>query len=121
MKGAVFNPADFNNIKQERTGDAMKTIEIYEPPLCCPTGVCGPAPDPALVSLQDTILKLKKDGCVVERIAINQQPVRFMDNQLVKDIITAEGKESLPITLVDGKPMMKGRYPTYEELVKEVM
>ena len=121
MKGTVFNLADFNNIKQERTGVAMKTIEIYEPPLCCPTGVCGPAPDPALVAMQDTILKLKKDGCVVERIAINQQPVRFMNNQLVKDIITAEGKESLPITLVDGKTMMKGRYPTYEELVKEVM
>jgi len=99
----------------------MKTIEIYEPPLCCPTGVCGPAPDPALVALQDTVLKLKKDGCVVERIAINQQPEKFMNNPVIKDIITAEGRESLPITIVDGTLFMKGRYPAYEELCREML
>ena len=99
----------------------MQTIEIYEPPLCCPTGVCGPAPDPALVALQDTVLKLKKDGCVVERIAINQQPEKFMNNPVIKDIITAEGRESLPITIVDGTLFMKGRYPAYEELCREML
>lgn len=54
----------------------MKTIEIYEPPLCCPTGLCGPAPDPELAVLMDTVIELKKEGHSVERIAINQQPMR---------------------------------------------
>lgn len=99
----------------------MKKIEFYEPPLCCPTGVCGPAPDPNLLTLQDTTLRLKKDGNDVERIAINQQPKRFMDNPLIKNILTAEGKESLPITIIDGKLFLKGRYPTYEELNKEML
>jgi hypothetical protein len=97
----------------------MKIIEIYEPPLCCPTGVCGPAPDPDLAALQEMILMLKKDGHSVERIAINQQPMRFMNNPIVKEILNSEGKVSLPITLVGGKMVLKGRYPKYEELLKE--
>lgn len=97
----------------------MKIIEIYEPPLCCPTGVCGPAPDPNLAALQEMILKLKKAGHSVERIAINQQPSRFMNNPLIKGILNSEGKESLPITLIEGKLAVKGRYPKYEELLKE--
>ena len=40
----------------------MRKLEIYEPPLCCPTGVCGPAPDPALAELQENILRWKKEG-----------------------------------------------------------
>jgi len=99
----------------------MKIIEIYEPPMCCPTGVCGPAPDPNLAALQEVILKLKKDGYSVERIAINQQPMRFMSNPLVKKVINHEGKKSLPITLIGGKMILKGRYPKYEELIEEVI
>jgi len=99
----------------------MKIIEIYEPPLCCPTGVCGPAPDPELAALQDAVMKLKKEGYSVERIAINQQPMRVMSNAVVKAILISEGKESLPITLIEGKLVIKGRYPKYEELLKEVI
>jgi hypothetical protein len=98
----------------------MKTVEIYEPPMCCPTGVCGPAPDPELAALQEVVLKLKKGGYAVERIAINQQPARFMGNPLVKKILNSEGKEALPITLIGAKVIAKGRYPNYEELLKEV-
>ena len=98
----------------------MKTIEIYEPPMCCPTGVCGPAPDPELAVLQEAIMKLKKNGHSVERIAINQQPARFMSNSLVKKTVNSEGKKSLPITIIGDKLILKGRYPKYEELLKEV-
>lgn len=38
----------------------MGKLEIYEPSPCCPTGVCGPAPDPALAVLQENILRWKK-------------------------------------------------------------
>ena len=97
----------------------MKIIEIFEPPLCCPTGVCGPAPDPELIALQEVVMKLKKDGHAVERIALNQQPMRVMNNPVVKAILLSEGKDSLPITLVQGKMVIKGRYPKYEELLKK--
>lgn len=94
----------------------MRKLEIYEPPLCCPTGVCGPAPDPALAKLQENILRWKKEGIEVERLAINQAPQRFMANSTVVDLLTREGQEVLPISLLDGKVVCKGKYPA-DELV----
>lgn len=97
----------------------MKKLEIYEPSLCCPTGVCGPAPDPALAALQENILRWKKAGIAVERLAINQVPQRFMANPAVVDLLTREGQEVLPISLLDGKIICKGKYPTDELVVEE--
>ncbi len=94
----------------------MKKLEIYEPPLCCPTGVCGPAPDPALSALQENILRWKKEGIDVERIAINQAPQRFMANRIVVDLLTREGQEVLPLALLDGVVISKGKYPAYEQI-----
>ncbi len=95
----------------------MRKLEIYEPPLCCPTGVCGPAPDPALAVLQENILRWKKAGIAVERIAINQAPQRFMANSTVVDLLTREGQEVLPVTLLDGVVVCKGKYPAYGQIV----
>jgi hypothetical protein len=94
----------------------LKKLEIFEPPLCCPTGVCGPAPDPALMTLQEDILRWKKEGVEVERIAINQAPQRFMANATVVDLLTREGQEVLPLALLDGVVVSKGKYPAYEQI-----
>lgn len=94
----------------------MRKLEIYEPPLCCPTGVCGPAPDPALAVLQENIARWKKIGIAVERLAINQVPQRFMANPTVVDLLTREGQEVLPLALLDGKVVCKGAYPTYDQV-----
>jgi hypothetical protein len=94
----------------------LKKLEIFEPPLCCPTGVCGPAPDPALMTLQEDILRWKKEGVEVERIAINQAPQRFMANATVVDLLTREGQEVLPLALLDGAVVSKGKYPAYEQI-----
>ena len=99
----------------------MRKLEIFEPPLCCPTGVCGPAPDPALAKLQENILRWKKDGITVERMAINQVPQRFMENSAVVDLLTREGQEVLPIAILDGVVICKGKYPTEELVVEEGM
>ena len=98
----------------------MRKLEIYEPPLCCPTGVCGPAPDPALAKLQENILRWKKEGIDVERLAINQSTQRFMANSTVVDLLTREGQEVLPISLLNGKVVCKGKYPTDEHVLGEV-
>ena len=99
----------------------MRKLEIFEPPLCCPTEVCGPAPDPALATLQENILRWKKAGFSVERMAINQAPQRFMANATVVDLLTREGQEVLPIALLDGKILCKGKYPTYDQITREGM
>jgi len=97
----------------------MKKLEIYEPPLCCPTGVCGPAPDPALMNLQENILRWRKEGIAVERLAINQAPQRFMENKGVVDLLTREGQEVLPISILDGVVVCKGKYPQYGQISGE--
>ena len=72
----------------------LRKLEIYEPPICCPTGICGPAPDPALARLQEDILRWKKAGVVVERLAINQVPQRFMANPTVVELLTRTPSDS---------------------------
>jgi hypothetical protein len=99
----------------------LRKLEIYEPPICCPTGVCGPAPDPSLAKLQEDILRWKKAGVVVERIAINHAPQRFMANPIVVGLLTREGQEVLPITVLDGKVVCKGKYPTDDQILPEGM
>lgn len=32
------------------------TVEIYDPPMCCSSGLCGPTIDPELVKMNDAVL-----------------------------------------------------------------
>jgi hypothetical protein len=98
-------------------GKPMK-IEIYDPPMCCSTGLCGPAIDPLLVTMNDTVLALKKQGIEVERYNLLQQTKAFLENKNVADLLHKNGKKVLPITLVNGQVFKKGEYPSYEELCK---
>ena len=41
-----------------------KKFIIYDPPMCCSTGVCGPNPDQALINLQDTLEKIQVLGAI---------------------------------------------------------
>jgi hypothetical protein len=92
------------------------TIEIFESSLCCPTGVCGPEPDKALIELQNTIQILSKAGVNVKRYAINQVPLAFTSNPVVKKFIMSVGPGKLPITLLDGQIIKVGGYPQLDDL-----
>ena len=91
-------------------------IEIFEPSLCCSSGVCGPEPDKDLIKLQNTIQILSKAMIEVKRYAINQVPLAFTGNPVVKQFITTEGPGKLPITLLNGQIIKKCGYPTLDEL-----
>lgn len=91
-------------------------IEIYDPALCCSSGLCGPNIDPVLVKMNDAIMALKKQGVEVERFNLAQQPKAFMEKPEVKSLLTKNGKKILPITLVNGRVFKTGEYPSYEEL-----
>jgi len=91
-------------------------LEIFEPSLCCPSGVCGPEPDKALIDFQNTVVMLSKAMVEVKRYAINQAPLAFTGNPTVKQFITTEGPGKLPLTLLDGKIIKKGSYPNVEDL-----
>jgi len=91
-------------------------VEIYDPAMCCSSGLCGPAIDPLLVRVNDAVMALKRQGIEVERYNLAQQTKLFMENKSVADLLHKSGKKSLPITFVNGAVFRSGAYPTYEEL-----
>ena len=94
-------------------------IEIFDPPLCCPSGLCGPSIDPALLDIREATLRIQQqyNGRVrMERYLISQQPGRFMQNPDVLALLRQNGTAILPITAVNGEVKKTKAYPTFEEL-----
>ena len=96
----------------------MKEMQIFEPALCCDTGVCGASVDPELLRITTVIDRLKKNGVTVKRFNLNSAPMEFVTNQTVNTYVNQKGAEALPVILVDGNIMIEGRYPTNEEILK---
>jgi AhpD family alkylhydroperoxidase len=94
----------------------MKTIQVYDPPMCCSTGVCGPSVDEKLVRFAADLDWAKGQGFMVERYNLSQQPNEFVNNSLVKDTLKKEGNDCLPLILVDGAIVRNGSYPSRTEL-----
>ncbi len=94
-------------------------IEIFDPPLCCPSGLCGPTIDPALLDVNEAILKLKSefDGrATIGRYLLGQQPGKFVQQTAVIERLKASGISVLPITVVNGVIKKERAYPSYMEL-----
>lgn len=96
----------------------MKKIQIFDPSLCCNTGVCGVDVDQALVSFAADFDWAKKNGAVIERFNLSQQPMVFAENAVVKGFLERSGEEALPLTLLDGEVALAGRYPNRSELTR---
>ena len=93
----------------------MKAIQVYDPPMCCSTGLCGNDIDPALVSFAALLTGLVQKGAKVERYNLGQQPMAFVQNPTVKALLEKEGVAALPLILLDGEVHLKGRYLTDAE------
>ncbi len=96
----------------------MKKIQVFDPALCCSTGVCGTQIDQALVNFSADADWLKHSGGQIERFNLAQQPMDFVNNAVAKDFLEKSGAEGLPLILVDGEIAMAGRYPTRNELAQ---
>lgn len=96
----------------------MTTIQVFDPALCCSTGVCGVDVDQALVGFSADVDWAKQNGVHIERFNLAQQPMAFAENQLVKGYLERSGEEALPLILVDGEVALAGRYPHRSELVR---
>ncbi|MCK9340212.1 MAG: arsenite efflux transporter metallochaperone ArsD [Synergistaceae bacterium] len=94
----------------------MKKITIYEPAMCCPTGLCGVSVDPELLRISTVSNNLKKKGIEIERYNLTNSPMKFMTNKTVNKMINENGVDDLPFTLVDEEVVITGRYPTNEQL-----
>ncbi len=94
----------------------MLKIQIYDPAMCCSTGVCGPAIDPALPRVAADLEWLKSKGVEIERYNLAQDVAAFASNPTVKQALNLQGTKCLPMTLVDGKLAWQGEYPSREQL-----
>lgn len=96
----------------------MKTMKLYEPAMCCSTGLCGVSVDPELLRISTTLNTLKQNGIEVQRFNLSNAPQEFVSNKAVSDFLNQFGPDKLPVAVIDGTIVISGRYPTSEEFVK---
>lgn len=96
----------------------MKKLQVFDPALCCSTGVCGVEVDQALVGFAADADWAKQNGAQIERFNLAQQPMVFAENAAVKRFLESSGQEGLPLILLDGEVVLSGRYPNRNELTE---
>lgn len=94
----------------------MAKVQIYDKPLCCSTGVCGPQVDPVLPRFAADLEWLAERGNLVERFNLAQQPEQFTKNDTVQQLLTAEGVECLPLVIINDNVVSRSDYPSRENL-----
>ncbi len=98
------------------TSMAPADVEFFDPPMCCPTGLCGPTLDPTLLDVSEVILALQGENLRVERYQMTSQPNAFLNNPEVMRLVREQQLAALPITVVNGKVIKVGAYPTFTEI-----
>lgn len=96
----------------------MLKLEVFDPPMCCATGICGNNVDPKLITFASDLEWLKKQGVDVVRYGLSFEPNEFVKNETVKTTLQKEGNDCLPIVVADGQLTYKGIYPSREQLAK---
>lgn len=96
----------------------MTTIQIFDPAMCCATGVCGVDVDQALVTFAADLDWLKSQGVDVARFNLAQQPQAFAAQAQIRELLQVQGEKALPAVLVDAELKSSGRYPSRGELAR---
>src|SRR5664279_3531468 len=96
----------------------MKNIQVFDPALCCSSGVCGVDVDQALVSFSADVDWARQNGAQIERFNLAQQPMAFAESPAARGFLERSGAEALPLILVDGEVALAGRYPNRAELAR---
>jgi len=91
-------------------------VRVFDPEMCCTTGICGSAPDPALIEFNSTLQRLKAEGADVERYQLSRNPRSFVGHADVYRLLLQKGAAALPVTVVDGAIVAVGSYPDYEQM-----
>lgn len=96
----------------------MAKVQVFDPAMCCSTGVCGPSVDPTLPQFAADLEWLRSKGVEVERINLAQQVAAFTSNVKVKQALNSQGTKILPMILVDGEVKASGGYPSRKDLAR---
>ncbi len=91
-------------------------VEVFDPAMCCSTGVCGPDVDPRLVHFAADLDYLKSQGVDVQRHNLAHEPGHFVRVAAIKNLLASKGTAALPAIVVNGKLVRSGCYPNRSEL-----
>ena len=94
----------------------MINLTIYDPAMCCSTGICGTDIDQKLVDFASDLDWLKSLGIDVKRINLSQEPSLFAESDIVKSVLEKSGVEGLPVIIAGDAMMSAGLYPSRTEL-----
>jgi len=97
----------------------MPKLEVFDPAMCCSTGVCGVEVDPALVQFAADLKWLEGQGVQVERHNLGQDPAAFIANPHVLALLQ-QGNDRLPAILLDGELLASGAYPDRRTLAEKL-
>jgi hypothetical protein len=97
----------------------MTQLDVYDPAMCCSTGVCGPDVDPALVAFAADLKWVAEQGITVQRHNLGTEPQAFAANPAVVQELEA-GMDRLPILVVDGRIISTGIYLTRAQLAAKL-
>ena len=93
-----------------------KIIQVFDPAMCCTSGICGPEVDPKLLQFAADLDWLTGAGVLVQRHNLSQSPAAFVANRLVSAALAEKGEAALPLLLINGRVAVAGRYPDRAEL-----
>ena len=96
----------------------LKNMSIYEPAMCCSTGLCGVGVDPELLRISTVINALSKHGIEVKRYNLTSAPMEFVTNTAINQLVNEKGVDELPAIVLDDKIAISGRYPSNEAIAK---
>lgn len=105
------------NKKMKGDSITMKKMSIFEPALCCDTGICGVSVDPELLRISTVINALKKNGVAIDRFNLNNAPMSFINNKVINNFINEKGVDGLPAVMLDDEIIITGRYPSNDEII----
>ncbi|MFN7430402.1 MAG: arsenite efflux transporter metallochaperone ArsD [bacterium] len=98
----------------------MSTVKVFDPPMCCSSGVCGTDPDIALARFAADLQWLQGQGVAVQRFTLSQQPEKFTSEPMILQAVNAGGTGALPIVMVDDKIVAERQYPSREQLASKL-
>jgi hypothetical protein len=108
------------HVSAAATEQTRLDVAFFDPPMCCPTGLCGPTLDQTLLDVSEMIMVLQKEGFRVERYQMASHPQAFLNQPEVMRLVREKQMAALPIVVVRGAVAAEGYYPGLAEIEKKL-
>lgn len=95
----------------------MKKMLLFEPAMCCATGICGVGVDSELLRISTVLESLNKKGLEIIRYNLSNAPMEFVNRPYIQSELRTHGVDILPLTVIDEQIKISSRYPTNDEII----